>query len=78
MSNDQTYHPQCIRCLEQGIETLATLQRWGEDVCERCEDRANEQAHAAHLSSYYGGSGASDGSITEFCARALADKQGSR
>lgn len=47
----------CQHCEEDGTETLATRERWGEPICETCEDRANEQAHEASLDAYYGGGG---------------------
>lgn len=55
--NDQTYQPLCLKCLEDGTETLATTTRWDEDLCASCDDRANERAYEASLREFYGGGG---------------------
>jgi len=52
------YHPLCVKCEEDGTETLATTERWGEPYCEDCDTSANEAAYERSLSDYYGGSGA--------------------
>lgn len=57
MSNDQSYHPLCVPCEEDGIETLATEERHGEPYCSSCATARDEQAWEASLSDFYGGSG---------------------
>lgn len=66
------YQPLCVNCLEDGTETLATRERWGQLICENCDQNANEAAYESMLSDFYGGSGPV--TVNEFCARAAAWK----
>jgi hypothetical protein len=59
--NDQTYHPICETCDNDGDVTLATDvvdAPWGRvHLCQKHYDQAGEQAHERMLEDYYGGSG---------------------
>lgn len=44
--------------------------------CQDCQQSLDERNNESSLSRYYGGSGDSAGSVSAFCARALAEKRG--
>ena len=46
----------CIKCEENGKDTPATTDRWGEPYCEDCDQSANEAAYERFLDQFYGGS----------------------
>jgi len=51
------YKPVCVTCDEDGVITLATEQRDGEDLCANHAQSRDEKAYERILSDFYGGSG---------------------
>lgn len=52
------YEPICERCDEDGVESRATEERFGNALCADHADAYDEAAHERNLSEFYGGTGA--------------------
>jgi len=46
----------CLKCEEDGTDTLATEERHGDPLCSNCAQHQDEAAYERMLDSFYGGS----------------------